>query len=215
MRRIYAARYTDRHGTVETTISSDGCTLTMQIEDTVFEGEDFDSLMPVGGTCSGRFSLHGGALCGCTIETEIPLTVSTPEGDTRGKVSMVLELGEGAANGGLSVEKLRLVLEYDRLRIGSRGEHGWFEDALMDIGAQLPEGTFIRSCFNCRYADYSPYGHGLYGDMLCFANIREEYLAVVTKDDFWGIADRYERRVQETFLCEAFERREAGCGYRG
>jgi hypothetical protein len=71
------------------------------------------------------------------------------------------------------------------------------------------------ACINCMYSDYSPYGHGLFGWMMCFRNIREEYRRVRGKADFWSVHDRYDRLVQETYLCPVFERRVPGTGYRG
>ena len=42
--------------------------------------------------------------------------------------------------------------------------------------------------------------------MLCFRNIKNEYLQVSNKEEFWAIHGRQERLVQETHLCEEFER---------
>jgi hypothetical protein len=42
-----------------------------------------------------------------------------------------------------------------------------------------------------------------------------QYLKVTTKDEFWTVHDRYDRMVQETYLCPEFERRIPGTGYRG
>lgn len=79
----------------------------------------------------------------------------------------------------------------------------------------MPEGVFIKACINCRYSDYSPYGHGLFGCMTCFRNIKAEYLKVTTKQEFWSLHGRQDRFVQETYLCGEFERRIPGTGYRG
>jgi len=73
----------------------------------------------------------------------------------------------------------------------------------------------MKACINCLYSDYSPLGHGLFGCMMCFRNLKAEYVKVTTKDELWPIHDRYDRLVQETYLCPDFERRIPGTGYRG
>ena len=89
------------------------------------------------------------------------------------------------------------------------------EPVLNDPQAQLPEAVFIKACINCLYSDYSLYGHGLFGCMMCFRNLKADYLKVTTKKDFWSVHGRQDRFVQETYLCPEFERRIPGTGYRG
>ena len=135
--------------------------------------------------------------------------------ETDGALLVDLVLGDPAPNGGIDREGLRLVLQFDGRTFSGPGTSGWFEDELLAIQAQLPEGVFIKACVNCLYSDYSPYGHGLFGGMMCFRNLKAEYLKVTTKDGFWSVHGRQDRFVQETYLCPEFERRVAGTGYRG
>ncbi len=51
--------------------------------------------------------------------------------------------------------------------------------------------------------------------MMCFRNLKSEYLKVKSKTDFWSVHNHYDRMVQETYLCPEFERRVLGTGYRG
>ncbi|MCE9532807.1 MAG: hypothetical protein K8T89_17050 [Planctomycetes bacterium] len=51
--------------------------------------------------------------------------------------------------------------------------------------------------------------------MMCFRNLKAEYLKVTTKKEFWSVHGRQDRFVQETYLCPEFERRIPGTGYRG
>jgi hypothetical protein len=51
--------------------------------------------------------------------------------------------------------------------------------------------------------------------MMCFKNLKNEYLKVTSKDEFWSVHDRFDRLVQETYLCPEFSRRVPGTGYRG
>ncbi|MGK0291332.1 MAG: hypothetical protein ACI86H_002799, partial [bacterium] len=43
----------------------------------------------------------------------------------------------------------------------------------------------------------------------------KEYLKVKNKDDFWSVHDRFDRMVQETYLCPDFQKRVQGTGYQG
>lgn len=132
-----------------------------------------------------------------------------------GSLSVELVLGDAVPHSGIDREQLQIVLEYNSQRFDGSGTSGWFEDELLDIQSQMPEGVFIKACINCLYSDYSPYGHGLFGSMMCIRNLKAEYLKVTTKHEFWSVHGRQDRFVQETYLCPEFERRIPGTGYRG
>jgi hypothetical protein len=51
--------------------------------------------------------------------------------------------------------------------------------------------------------------------MMCFRNLKAEYVKVTTKEQFWSLHGRQDRLVQETYVCPEFERRIPGTGYRG
>ena len=214
----YPAKYTDVHGSEETTITNDGQTLRMTIRGLEFTSTDFDSLEPPHEATQQQlehFRLHRNCLCSCRIECRIPIPIRDHGTQSRGTLLVDLILGVPTANRGLDREDFRLVLEYDNERFSGSGQSGWFEDELLEIQRQLPDDVFMRACINCLYSDYSPYGHGLFGYMMCFRNLKQEYLKVTTKDEFWSVHDRYDRLVQETYLCPEFERRVPGTGYRG
>jgi hypothetical protein len=213
----YPATFSDARGSETTTIENDGETLRLSLRGVEFVGSEFDSLEPKGVAC-GRmqsFTLNHGCLCSCRIDCRIPVPVHCRGSLQVGVLIVELVLGNPAPNGVLDHEQLRLVLEYDEQQFVGPGTSGWFEGELLAIQAQLPDGDFIKACINCLYSDYSPYGHGLFGWMMCFRNIKQEYLKVKTKEDFWSIHSRQDRFVQETYLCREFERRIPGTGYRG
>jgi hypothetical protein len=213
----YPVTYSDAHGSEATTIANDSATLRLSLRGVEFMGRDFDSLEPTGATPEQlwQFTLNHGSLCSCRIDCRIPVPVHDRGGALDGWLSMELLLGDPCANGGLDCEQLRIVLEYDGQRFAGSGTSGWFEDELLSIQAQLPEGVYFKACINCLYSDYSPYGHGLFGSMMCFRNLKAEYLKVTTKQEFWSVHGRQDRFVQETYLCPEFERRIPGTGYRG
>ena len=135
--------------------------------------------------------------------------------DLTGTLAINLQLGDPAPNDGLDREQLLVALKYNEQDFAGSGKSGWFEDEFIEIQKQLPNGVYMRACINCLYSDYSPYGHGLFGHMMCFRNLKQEYLKVTSKGEFWPIHDRYDRLVQETHLCPDFKRRIPGTGYRG
>jgi hypothetical protein len=210
-------RYCDRHGEVSTTIKNDGKTLSMVVRGVEFRGNDFDTLEPSDGTDPDRLTpftlLHG--LCACTIEAKMPIR-AVVDGDTvQGLLSIHLELGEPKSNGSIDREVLALGLMLGQTVYRSRGTSAWFEDELLDLQRQLPDGTYLKACINCAFSDYSPYGHGLFGGLACFRDNKDEYLTVNSKRELFRIWNTMTEFVQETYVCPDFRRRVPGTGYRG
>jgi hypothetical protein len=211
-------RYTDVNGTINTIMFNDGENLSVTLRGINFSGDDFDSLSPAEGSNEDllkHFKFCHGDLCSCTMECEIEIPVQANDDLIDGSLIIVLELGNPLPSGYIDKEILHLTLKYDNRLIMGSGESGWFEDELIEIQKQLLNGDYIKSCINCAYSDYSPFGHGLFGKMMCFRNKKEEYSKVRSKDEFWEVHDYYDRLVQETYLCEEFEKRVPGTGYRG
>jgi hypothetical protein len=213
----YPATYSDAHGSEATTIANDSETLRLSLRGVEFVGRDFDSLEPMDAAPKQlrQFTMNQGCLCSCRIECGIPVPVHDRGRLLSGALLVELVLGDLSPNGGIDREQLRIILEYDGRQVAGPGTSGWFEDELLGIQTQLPEGVFVKACINCLYSDYSPYGHGLFGCMMCFRNLKAEYLKVKTKQEFWSVHGRQDRFVQETYLCPEFERRIPGTGYRG
>ncbi len=214
---LHDATYSDAHGSEQITIVNDGETLSLSVRGVEFAGADFDLLEPKEATPDQlqQFTLFHGCLAACRIQCRMPVPVRVRDDLRSGWLSIDLRMGAPIETGTIERDELRIVLEYDDQRFAGRGTSGWFEDELLSIQAQLPEGVFIKACINCLYSDYSPYGHGRFGSMMCFRNLKAEYLRVTTKDEFWSVHERRDRLVQETYLCPEFERRVPGTGYRG
>jgi len=212
----YDGTYTDARGCEAIAFLNDGETLRVTIRGVEFAGSDFDGLAPVPGSADpSGFTLQRGELCACSFAFDIPIPVVADEAEIPGRLHVELELGSPAPNGGLGREKLKLTLEYGEHRVTSSGSSGWFEDELVEIQRRLPTSVFIKACINCLYSDYNPAGHGLFGGMMCFRNIKAEYLQVKSKRDLFAVQERVDRLVQETYLCPEFSRRVPGTGYRG
>jgi Family of unknown function (DUF6304) len=214
----YPATYSDKNGIVTTTIHNDGKTLNVTIRGAVFTGEFFDDFEPAAETpleLLSTFTLNRNALCDCAFSLEMPITVVQNEKNIAANLSVNINLGAPASNGGIDAETLQLKLTFLDNEFIAVDKAGYFETALLNINSQLPPNTFVKCCFNCLYSDYSIYGNGLFGTMMCFRNIKTDYLKVKNKTDFEQIMDKFERQIQETYLCEEFTPRIAGTGYRG
>ena len=70
-------------------------------------------------------------------------------------------------------------------------------------------------CFCCAFSDYHPVGNGLFGDLACFRNKKQAYLAIRNKYELMDLWLAHIEDVQETYYCPEFERRKRGTGYRG
>ena len=214
----YPTIFTDANGIEETTIVNDGEVLRMVLRGVAFEDTMFDSFEPVEGTDSRllrEFTLNRNELCSCRFKFVISIPVIVNGRDSTGSLLCSLNLGPPGNTGGIETETLKIVLNHEGREYASSGTSGWFENELIDIQKELPSDMFMKACINCQFSDYSPAGHGFFGCMYCYRNIKSEYLKVKTKQDFFQILQKAERSVQETYLCEEFERRVPGTGYRG
>jgi hypothetical protein len=151
--------------------------------------------------------LAQGYLTNFVLEWTMPLGVAVGDRLAEACLDARLSLGSGQ-------ELLRLVLRWEGGVAESR-ERGWFEDALADLQAQLPEGVSMRCCFACAFSDYHPVGHGLFGGLACFRDNKDGYLAVHSKNELWPVWPTRTEWVQETFVCPEFQVRVPGTGYRG
>jgi hypothetical protein len=216
--QIYLAKYTDKHGEIETTICNDYKTLRMNIRGIGFSGSSFDNLHPGNETNISKletFAFVQGILCDCKISYEMPIEIIAEENLIIGKLNVHIELGKPTVLGGTNRGDIAIILSYDESSFRSNGTSEWFEDELLDIQNQLPENHKLKCCFGCAFSDYSVYGHSFYADMMCYINAKEDYKKVSDKRTYMEIMGINTENVQETYLCPKFEVRKAGAGYRG
>lgn len=214
----YLVNYSDKFGEEETFIQNDGETLRMTIRGIEFYGKMLDDWEPITAMSSSQkatFSLHMNQLHSYVLDFIITVPVIDQNKALSGTLRVHLDLGEPQANGAVDHEKLHLDLIVEGQSYKSCGKHSWFDDALQEIHNKLPDGMFIKSCFNCAFSDYSPAGYGLFGCMACFRNSKQEYLSLKGKAAFFNLQDKIVEFVQETYLCSEFEKRVTGTGYRG
>ena len=209
--------YTDYRGTEFTELFNDGSHLKTFIRGVEFEGIDFESLeVCETSRITDRITVWQNQLCDCVINCEIPIQIQTIDNLVDTTLRIEYTLGKPQSDGkSLDEYSLIISLQYDNATYTGDTKSGYFEDEINRIQAQLPGNVFIRCCLNCMFSDYSPYGGGSFGSMLCFKNHKEEYVKVRCKADLWAIHDDFDKQVQETYICGEFLRRVKGIGYRG
>ena len=218
MRVEYVGTFADSRGVESIRISNDGQTLRTRIRGVDFSGTDFDSLDPAdeqATLAATLFCIQLGSLCACELRWTMTVVLSVQGRRIHAPLRVRLHLGDPLPNARLSSEHLQLELQAPSGSIQSTGRSGWFEDELLDLARKLPPEERLIACITCQFSDYSPLGHGLFGGLACFRDVKEEYVAISGKAGIFAIWDRRTELVQETFLCEQFSPRIAGTGYRG
>lgn len=213
MTSIIPTKYTDKSGSVDTEIINDFETLQLTIEGTKFASKNFDDFVPVDSKAvPSRFKLnHFKELTDCTISCEIPVKISSKNQEIPGNLVVDIHLDSSAKNYN-TYSEFRIVINGSSINIG-KAQH--FESAFDILKSKLPDNEYVKCCYNCLYSDYSVYGSAIFGTMLCFKNIKEQYLNVQDKDEYMDIMDLHNRLVQETYLCDDFKLRRKDTGYRG
>ena len=208
--------YEDARGREVISISIENRTISTEIRGARFTGDSFDDLMPAASPGAELpFSLHHGALCSCTIEWTMPVTLATGDGDRTASLDCRLALGDQAQRGGLDREDLYITLHHDAWQAAAGPAGGMFETALIGLQRQLPPGVGLKACISCGLSDYSPAGNGLFGDLACFRGNADVYLTVSSKREIFQIWDTLTEYVAETHLCPSYQRRRPHAGYRG
>lgn len=221
--------YTDQSGSIKTTITNtfqegESGQLFMNLDGVHFEGCSFDDFELVNPSSYSpeqlqRFTLNPSfqELCNCTLEFVIPtVIINKKQEEILCDLVVCLQLGKPSANGGIDAEMATFKLLVDNKTY--EGQGGFFEMGLDAIKKGLDDDYKIKTCYGCQYADYSPYGQGFFGSMMCFKKQQQAYLELsnnFSKDDYFEVIDNGYILVQETYCCNQFEPRTKGMGYRG
>lgn len=206
--------YTDKSGSVNTTITNDGKHLTLIVDNTKFISNCFDDFAIENiDSKPPRFSLnHFHELTDCRLLCQIPITLLNNGKDIETVLTMDLELNCPTQTHYATKATFSLTIEGKEI---TTNKVELFEGGLGSIKAKLPNYYMLKCCFGCAYSDYSVAGQDLFGNMLCFRNNKDEYLKVKDKEEYMDIMESFDRFVQETFLCPDFQTRTKGTGYRG
>lgn len=217
----YRGTYRDTKGTTPIVITNDGKTLSMRLRGADFTGISFDDFEPVPETPAvlhDDFTLRDGALADYAIGLDIPLPMLIDGAAINGAaitgiLTIELDLTARDARGRVNYD-LTLRLHANGIEVETRDSRGWIEEPLIEIGRGLPPGWAITTCLFCQFGDYSPYGSGFFGSMLCYRRLKQAYLATRDKYQLLDLTTGFEQ-VQETWTCSEFEPRVIPAGYRG
>ena len=175
-------------------------------------GTDFDNLElvdPAAG--AGQLPLNeAGELSDCELSGDLPCSVAVGGRRRPVTIAFSLDLRRAAAPLPDRGHRLRLSLVLDG--VCCQVTDDWFEGGLPRLERAMPPGAQLMCCVTCLFSDYSPGGHGLTG-IRCHRGAKDQYLGVRSKADYWSVPVTEE--VPETYLCEEYQRRIPGTGYRG
>jgi len=133
-----------------------------------------------GNTVDGRKSPYWYELQRYELEIEIPIWLIRKKDKTEvcGILHLAYKYVEEVIDFSISVEGNTYRSDKNTL---------FFWDALNNISAKMKENYYIKSCFTCQYAEYSPYGEDDYGTMLCYKGCKKECLKVQKKTTILNI----------------------------
>jgi hypothetical protein len=220
---IYPGTYRDHRGAEAIAVENDGKRLRTTIRGVEFTGRAPDALEPSIDPSSAelsqftlnRWSPEAPELCGCVIDYNVPIPMISGDQPVEAILQVHMQLGEPGGNGFPEPQSLRITLAFRGQVYRGTGTGGDFESELVEIQQALPADLSMKACITCAFSDYSVYGKSTFGDMQCYRDNKEVYLAVGTKREYMEIMGSFTEDVQETYLCPEYERRKAGTGYRG
>jgi hypothetical protein len=232
MTEIYKGLYKDSLGAREIEIKNDFDTLTTEIDGVVFCGSEFDDLSvddksKYTDNQLARFTFlktpiyqtdrFCETLCNCSFEIVVPQVIIDKVNNIQFHSDLKIEISLGNVRNeqpgkGIESENVTLSLAIaDKIYTGTTE---YFEDSFDNIRDQIRHKYQLKNCYGCMYGDYSVYGQGSFGTMLCFKNQKAEYSKVTNKDEYMELAPPC-RHVQEIYCCDQYEIRKKGAGYRG
>lgn len=229
----YVGTYKDDFGIIDIIIRNDFKKFSLKIGEVEFEGAEFNALEIVNKQLYSvqqleRFTLSRTPIygtdkfveevCSCTFNIKIPQLIIGSETKEKFVVNMNIEyvLGdERPINLGSGLEFEKIYLSFQIIGELFKSEGDFFEFLFEDIQSQFNGRYILNNCFGCLYSDYSIYGQGALGSMMCFVRQKDEYIKVKNKSEYEANLTEDYDIVQEVFLCNKFQIRRKGTGYRG
>lgn len=210
--RIYQGTYQDKRGVETIAIKSDGSTMYLSLREIDFEGYDFE--MMTGEIDATKFDYDirrdgSGGITNFQLTITIPIQLYDNKTDKTfiEPLTTYVEVGETTTIDGLDSELTGLILNtsFGEFKVEKNLE--WMEDALIAIQEQLPSNIYLKTCISCKYANYSPFGNGMFGSIYCFKNLKSILKKLNDKTDLLDIWTKEAMdngnifSVQETFDC--------------
>ncbi len=213
----YSTNYRDEFGEETTTIFNDGETLSVILREVKFTGTDFHDLHILESTPLSKqnlFNLSSNALCGYSFDCDIPVWCVSKEQTFEIILHAHIECGKPGKDNHILNEVLLLTIEYEGKVYQSDGKnlYSTFDEQLTILKSNLPDEIYLKICWNCAFADYFPGGSGMFGNLACFRDIKDDYRKVKDKKTLTDLWDKYTDDVQEIDLCNEFEKRQPGIG---
>jgi hypothetical protein len=173
---------------------------------------DFDSLEPLDhSAATGQLPLNrAGELYDCVLSGDLPCILAVGEQRRPVTIAFSLDLHPGIASRPGSTHELSLSLVLDAVPYQVTDD--LFLEGVLRLEQALPPGAQLACCATCLFSDYSPDGRGLTG-IRCHRDAKDQYLAVRSKRDYRSVPVTED--VPETYLCDEYQRRVPGTGYRG
>ncbi|SNR14164.1 DUF6304 family protein [Tenacibaculum jejuense] len=232
----YNITYKDNHGIIKGTLENryternytKDYSLELKLENIFFKGDTFDGLeiqneKNYDKEQLNRFSFnelrtHGAKevvkeLTNCIIKLDLQLEFTHKKSLLPKKVNGILVIALGSYS---SKEDPIFKYTFSVLNTEYKVAGYSFEELFDNLKETIKDNYLIKNCYGCNYSDYSPYGRGSFGDMLCLKNAKEKYLKINGKDGLLELMSNEKIiQVQETYLCSKFEFRKENIGYRG
>ena len=206
---VYPAKYTDKNGEFETMIRNDWKNLQFKVKNVEFFGTSFDSFQPNKFTPMDNLVIFDldkhNELCNYQIKCEIPVIVLESSKETKAILNVKFERKTSQDED--LIYKLLLTMKYRDEEFQSTVLED-FEECLGQISSQLrklPNEPALKCCFGCGLSDYSVYGHGIFGSLLCFKKQKDKFLDMKTRFDYYDLLEEKNLEyVQETYLCSEY-----------
>lgn len=212
--RTYKAVFTDKYGTENINITSNGNCLYTTIRNVKFEGGDFEALENK--NCEGNFEYNkykngSGELTNFRLKITFPIKIEVDKKESSATITFYIETGKNLPIDGLKsiVNSVELVTPNSSFSSAKKVE--WFEDAIVNIQNLLPKNTLIKTCLSCKYSNYHPCGNGMFGNIYCFKKLKQQTKLIKNKTDLlnlWtekAIKNDTIFSVQETYDCSEHE----------
>jgi hypothetical protein len=202
---VYPTTYNDNFGKEDSSFSSDGTSLKINIRNQTFVGQNFDSLeLEVTGTETNfNFCLNEyNSLTDCCFQIKIPIKVRQNTEILSAGLNIEIAL-ENSKHPTTKVFELAVGKDSFDLQNGKENAM-WFESQMIQLQKLLPQNTKINSCIFCAFSNYGVSGSDSFGTLHCFKGIKNEIVKVKNKSEYMDAAEKNGGLTQETFWCDEY-----------
>jgi hypothetical protein len=203
MNAKYLASYRDEFGEEQVTIENDGKTLSFVLRGKEFKGKNFHAFAISNVTSENRsFNLCLGDLCGYAMDCDIPIWPVTNNREEKTHLHVHIEYDRSDEQNKVNHEVLQLVIEHHGqvYRSDGRNSYNMFDEQLTELTDTLPPEMYLKTCWNCAFSDYFIARSGIFGEMACFRNTKDEYRQVRSKIELVQLWKQCAEDVQEIYL---------------